>query len=234
MARLNRLVIPGFPHMLLQRVRTGCVAFQDQEDADVLIRAIHEAARQTQLEVHAFVLLPDRWMVLATPPAAQAISLTMQTIGRKYVRHVNRRHGLRGGLWASRFSSTVVDASSWVLPCMVFLDLAAVRAGLVQEPKHFLNGTHRHYAGLQHDRQLMAPPAFWSLGNTPFAREAAYAELVRTGLSQVQVHAIDDALQHGWALGESDFIDHLQMQTERRLRPRPRGRPRRSGLPRPE
>lgn len=229
MARLNRLVIAGHPHLLMQRVRPGSLVFHDEQDAQVLTRAIGESARQAQLDLHGYVLLPDRWMLLATPKTTEALSAMMQAVGRSYVRHVNRRCGLRGGLWAARFSSTVIDPLAWTLPCLAFLDLSPVRAGLVQEPEDHAHGTHRHYVGLHHDRQLIAPPAVWSMGNTPFAREAAYAEMVREGLSAGQWQAIDHALAHGWALGGPDFIDQLQQQTERRLRPRPRGRPPRSG-----
>jgi len=232
MARLNRLVIAGYPHLIMHRVRPGSVVFQDELDARVLVDALHESAGQALLELHGYVLLPDRWMLLVTPRTSDAVSVTMQAIGRRYVRHINQRHGLRGGLWASRFTSTVLDASTWALPSLFYLDLAPVRSGLVQEPKDYPHGTHRHYIGVHHDRHLVVPPVVWAMGNTPFAREAAYAEMVREGLSRGQVQEIDHALQHGWALGGQEFVDQLQLQTERRLQPRPRGRPARSTVSR--
>jgi putative transposase len=66
---------------------------------------------------------------------------------------------------------------------------------------------------------------YWGLGNTPFAREAAYAELVHTGLSADQQGALTDATLSGWALGDARFVADLQTQTERRLVKTKPGRP---------
>lgn len=225
MARLNRLVIAGYPHLLMQQVRPGSMVFHDEQDARVLADILHVAITQVALDLHAYVLLPDRWMLLVTPASTTAPSDLMQGVGRRYVRHINQRHGLRGGLWVSRFNSTVIEASLWTLPCMAFMDLAPVRDGLVREPDHHRHGTHGHYVGQHHDRSLVAPSAVWQLGNTPFAREAAYAEMVHKGLPKEKMKAIEQALHRGWALGDSAFVEQLQAQTDRRLQPRQRGRP---------
>ncbi|MEZ5644488.1 MAG: transposase [Burkholderiaceae bacterium] len=230
MARLNRLAIAGHPHLLLQQARPDAFVLRDEEDAMALTEALMVSVAQVPMALHGYVLLPDRWMLLATPDAGEAVSQVMQSVGRRYVRHVNRRYGMRGGLWASRFSSTVLDGPQWMLPCLTYMDTAPVRLGLAQISATYRYGSHRHYTGMQHDRQLVVPPEVWRLGNTPFAREAAYAEMVREGLTVAQVHEIEHALQHGWALGQSAFVDQLQLLTDRRLRPRPRGRPPRSGI----
>ena len=66
---------------------------------------------------------------------------------------------------------------------------------------------------------------YWALGNTPFAREAAYADLVRAGLNAQQMGAIADALWHGWALGDPGYLASLSKDTDRRLSPARAGRP---------
>ncbi|MCY1384800.1 hypothetical protein D9M69_730980 [compost metagenome] len=105
------------------------------------------------------------------------------------------------------------------------MDLNPVRAGLVMDPKGHPWSSHRHYIGQTPDRRLTPSPVYWSLGNTPFAREAAYTELVRTGLPVAQQDAITDATLHGWAMGDADFVADLQKRTPRRIvRSRP-GRP---------
>ncbi|MNY78463.1 hypothetical protein D3C86_2187180 [compost metagenome] len=66
---------------------------------------------------------------------------------------------------------------------------------------------------------------YWSLGNTPFAREIAYADMVRSGLTTQQQDAIVGATLHGWALGEAAFVQELQKQTDRRVSKAKPGRP---------
>jgi putative transposase len=66
---------------------------------------------------------------------------------------------------------------------------------------------------------------FWALGNTPFEREAAYAELVQAGLEANQQGALTDATLKGWALGEAGFMLELQEKTTRRPQKAKVGRP---------
>jgi putative transposase len=66
---------------------------------------------------------------------------------------------------------------------------------------------------------------YWALGNTPFARELAYAQLVQAGIEQSQQHALTSATLSGWALGEEGFVVGLQKLTPRRVRKAAAGRP---------
>jgi putative transposase len=63
------------------------------------------------------------------------------------------------------------------------------------------------------------------LGNTPFAREAAYDDLVQAGLAQSQKDQLTQSALSGWALGSTDFVGQLQQSTARRLVPGKAGRP---------
>jgi len=74
--------------------------------------------------------------------------------------------------------------------------------------------------------KLITPHALmWELGNTPFAREAAYADLVQAGINPAQQAALMDSALRGWALGEPDFVADLQKRTDRRVARRSAGRP---------
>ena len=64
---------------------------------------------------------------------------------------------------------------------MVYIDLNPVRAGMVAQPLDHPWSSHAHYVGARLDNWLVAHDVYWALGNTPFAREAAYAELVQAG-----------------------------------------------------
>jgi putative transposase len=75
------------------------------------------------------------------------------------------------------------------------------------------------------DRLVTPDAQFWGLGNTPFAREAAYAELVQTGPGLAQQNALTDATMKGWALGDVEFVESLQKGTPRRLTKGQAGRP---------
>jgi putative transposase len=226
MARLARLSLAGLPHHVLQRGGHGQPIFRDDLDREHFLALAGQHARQAGVALHAYVLLDDHFHLLLTPTTAEALPRLMQGLGRDYVRHFNRRTARSGTLWEGRYRSTLVQPDTHLLDNMVYLDLHAVRRGGASEAREHAWSSHAHYAGLRADRWIVPPPVYWTLGNTPFAREAAYAERVRQGLSERQNQAITDAVRHGWALGEPVFLAQLQAETPRRVRRGRPGRPR--------
>ena len=225
MARLPRLTLPGHLHHVIQRGNNRQPIVKTDADREVLLELVGEYAKKHQVAINAYVLMDNHVHLLLTPGTADGVPRMMQAIGRRYVRHFNARHGRTGTLWEGRYRSTLLQAERYLLPCMAYLDLNPVRAGLVTDPAQHVWSSHRHYVGQGSDRRITPHPAYWRLGNTPFAREAAYAELVRSGLSAAQLTVITNALLHGWALGEPDFMAALQAQTDRRVSKGKPGRP---------
>jgi len=93
------------------------------------------------------------------------------------------------------------------------------------QPHDYPWSSYGHYSGQRMDKRITPHPLVWALGNTPFAREAAYADMVQAGISPVQQAALTDSALSGWALGEPDFVAELQKRTERRVAKSSAGRP---------
>jgi putative transposase len=227
-ARLPRLSVPGFPHLLLQRGVAGQPMFHDEADYQFMMAELRGLARRQSLAVHAYSLMPELLYLLATPGEAQAISLAMQALGRRYVRYFNRRHERVGTLWQARFRCTVIDPDRFLLPCALFVELAPVREQLIADATLYPWSSLAHHLGLQVDPGMSEHAAQWRLGNTPFDRQAAYRRLYEAGLSPSESASIGAAVERGWALGDTPFLETLASRTNRRLVPLPVGRPRRA------
>jgi putative transposase len=225
MARLPRLTVAGYPHHIIQRGNNRQPIVLDDGDREALMALITELARKHRVALHAWVLMDNHFHLLATPETAEGVSLWMQDVGRSYVRRFNNRHRRSGTLWEGRYKSTVVQTEGYLLACMAYIELNPVRAGMVADPRDYPWSSHLANIGQRADRHLVPHPVYWSLGNTPFAREAAYAEWVGAGLTARQQQSITDASLHGWALGDADFASKLQKQTDRRVVRARRGRP---------
>lgn len=233
MARLPRLSIPGYPHHVIQRGNNRQPIFLTEADRRRMLDLLEENARQFEVAVHAYVLMDNHLHLLLTPRTGDGLPRMMQAVGRRYVRYFNDGHGRTGTLWEGRYKSTLIETERYLLACMVYVDLNPVRAGLAAQARDYPWSSHGHYAGLRVDRLVTPHPLYWQLGNTPFAREAAYAQLVQTGLSMQQQQALTESVLRGWALGGADFVAELQKQTERRLSKSRPGRPvSKSGPPR--
>jgi len=137
----------------------------------------------------------------------------------------NKVHGRTGTLWEGRYRSTLIQTERYLLACMSYIDLNPVRAHMVAQPEDYVWSSFGHYAGRRNDRLITPHALYWGLGNTPFAREAAYAEMVHAGIQADQQRALTDATLSGWALGDAQFIAGLKAETPRRLSKGKAGRP---------
>lgn len=217
MARLPRLTLAGLPHHVIQRGNNRQAIFVDRADHETMLALLGENAQRFGIALHAYVLMDNHFHLLATPSTADGLPQWMQAVGRRYVRYFNDRHGRSGTLWEGRYRATLIQTDRYFMACMVYIDLNPVRAGLVAEARDYPWSSHGHYAGLRSDRLLTPHPLYWALGNTPFAREAAYAELVRAGISPADQQLLTEATLRGWAAGDAGFIETLQKDTDRRL-----------------
>ena len=225
MARLPRLTLPGYAHHVIQRGNNRQSIFASTQDFQFMLELLEANARKFQVAIHAYVLMDNHFHLLATPQTAEGLPQMMQAVGRSYVRYFNDTHRRTGTLWEGRYKSTVIQTERYLLACMVYIDLNPVRAGMVAQARDYSWSSHAHYLGLRTDKLLTPHPLLWALGNTPFAREAAYAEMVAAGVQAGQQQALTDSALRGWALGEPAFVKNLQTLTARRVSPKPRGRP---------
>jgi putative transposase len=225
MARLPRLALAGYAHHIVQRGNNRQPIFLDGVDRELMWSLWLEHARQHQVAIHAYVLMDNHFHLLATPQAEKSLPLMMQAVGRSYVRRFNQRHGRSGTLWEGRYRSAVLQADPYVLTCMAYMDLNPVRANMCDGPDEFRWSSHGHYIGVRADRLITPHALYWTLGNTPFARDAAYAQRVKEGVSLADQVALTQAGLNGWALGDAAFLQSLQQLTPRRLTRGRAGRP---------
>lgn len=226
MARLARLTVPGYPHHVIQRGNNRQAIFSSDEDRLHLLSLLEVNAKALGVAIHSYVLMDNHFHLLATPKDDIGLPKLMQAVGRRYVRQYNDRQGRTGTLFEGRYKSTLVQAERYLLACMVYIDLNPVRAGLASAPVDFRWSSHRSYVGQGSDRLVTPHPLFWALGNTPFAREEAYANLVASGISAPVRDLLTTSTFRGWAVGDPAYIAHLQDEASRRPMPVARGRPR--------
>ena len=225
MARLPRLTLPGYPHHVIQRGNNRQAIFEKTADYQRLLDLLDDNARQFDVAIHAYVLMSNHFHLLVTPQSSDGLPQMMQAVGRRYVRYFNDSQQRTGTLWEGRYRSTLIQTDRYLLACMAYIDLNPVRAGMLAQAADYPWSSHGHYIGRHMDKLVTPHPLVWDLGNTPFAREAAYAELVQAGVNPVHQTALTQATLSGWALGEPDFVADLQKRTQRRVAKGQAGRP---------
>ena len=225
MARLARLTLGDHLHCVSQMGANKQLIFTNASDYQYFLELLRRVASCQNVAIHAYVLLPRVFYLLATPANDAGLPKLMQSIGRDYVRYYNRLHDRTGTLWNGRYRSTLIEPSRYLLPCMTCLDLLPVTERLVNDASDYPWSSYGHQAGVRHDKLLSTHPLVWRLGNTPFDREAEYVATVQAGVAPSIEFAFFSAVQSGWPLGDAAFEAALQGRTDRRIRKKKVGRP---------
>ncbi len=66
-----------------------------------------------------------------------SLSEFVREIKQTFSRYYNRRKKRRGTLWGERFKSVIVERGETLVNCLAYIDLNAVRAGIVEKPDHY-------------------------------------------------------------------------------------------------
>jgi len=233
MARHPRLALPGYPHHVIQRGNNRQPIVLDEADRKMIYSLWLEESQRHKVAENAYVLLDNHFHMLLTPPSEEAMSLMMQSVGRSYVRYFNKRHNRSGTLWEGRYKSSVVDSEAYLLTCMSYIDLNPVRAGVAESAADFNWSSYKHLIGQKIDKLVTPHALYWGLGNTPFSREAAYAEFVAGGLSASLQKDLTESVLKGKVVGRPEFLKSLQKAIQRPILPQKAGRPFKKSPPKP-
>lgn len=230
MARTARLAVPGYPHHLIQRGNNRQWVFRDDEDRARYLAMLRDGLREQGVALHAWVLMDNHVHLLLTPGEGQALSRLMQRLGTWYAGWFNHRHGRTGALWEGRFKSSLLETDSYLLTCMRYIENNPVRAGMVERAEDFRWSSARHHVGAVVDPLVTDHSLYWSLGNTPFEREAVYRALLHEAHAE-EASGLSRAFLRGQALGSEGFLARMSEGAGRSLQPAKRGRPPRKPVP---
>lgn len=226
MARLGRYFIADQPLHVIQRGNNKSRIFFTRDDATFFLGWLGDAAERYGLNIHAYVLMPNHLHLLASPTESASLPRTMQSVGRRYVRYLNRRIERSGTLWEGRYRATVVDTDAYFFRVSRYIELNPVRAVLAPDPGAYRWSSHRANA-LGHADPIVTPHSLYlSLGDDPAARASAYRALFAEALPPDALTAIRNATNRGWALGDEAFQERMSAAGGRRAKPLAKGRSR--------
>jgi putative transposase len=225
MPRLPRLFVPGQTHHVVQRGNNRGAIFFEDADRRLYLGWLAEALESQGCALHAYVLMTNHVHLLLTSGETTVLPKVLQSLGRRYVRHVNDSYRRSGTLWEGRYKSTVIDSEAYLLACYRYVEANPLRAGMVAAAEDHPWSSYRRNALGHADPLVTEHPVFTALGPTPEARNQAYAALFRQTLDADLLAAIRDATQRSWVLGSDRFQKEIAQALQRRTTPPKRGRP---------
>jgi len=226
MARLPRIQLTNIPQHIIQRGNNRNFCFAAEQDFATYVHWLTEYSKKHCVDIHAWILMTNHVHLLCTP---KAISLLMQSLGRRYVPYFNHKYRRTGTLWEGRFKSCLIEDVSYLLQVYKYIELNPVRASMVAKPSEYVWSSYQINAlGKQSD--LCTPHSVYlDLGANSLERQETYRSLFKHHIDSVLIEDIRLSLNKGLALGSERFKSKIEQSCGRRVREAKLGRPLSSG-----
>ena len=164
--------------------------------------------RAEQVAIWAYCLMPNHVHLIVVPRSAESLRRAIGEAHRLYTRWINFREGWRGHPWQGRFASFVMDEDH-LLTAARYVELKAVRAGLVQAPSHYSNAA-AHLRG-RDDALVQVTPLLEMAPN--------WRRLLTSAIKDEELKALRAAHERtGRPLGDENLLTLLEQNPGRILR----------------
>ena len=215
MARLARIVVPGFPHHLTQRGNRRQRTFFTQDDYRTYLALMAEWCGRCGVAVWAYCLMPNHVHLIVVPRTEDGLRRAIGEAHRRYTRAVNFRHGWRGHLWQGRFASYVMD-ETYLLACARYVERNPLRVGLCRRAQDYpWSSAAAHVAG-EDDVLVRAGPLL--------KLEPRWARHLAADPDEGTVRALQRHESTGRPVGSERFLKRIEKLVGRVVRPRKAGR----------
>ncbi len=217
MARISRIVVPGYPHHITQRGVRSMDVFHSDEDRRQYLLFLAEEATRYGVDILAWCLMTNHVHFIAIPHHKASLSRGFGEGHRRYTRMKNFSQGVRGYLFQGRFGSCVLDEQHFVAAARYVL-MNPVSSGMVNTPCEYMWSSARFHAGLTE--------------NDPLVKDRTLMGLITSWQEFIAVEDDGKArhlrrvTQTGRPAGSDDFIQRIEQLTGRDLSIGMPGRPR--------
>ncbi len=232
MPRIGRVVLPHYPHHVVQRGHNKQVIFAEAADYRYYLETLETFKAIYNIKVYGFCLMTNHVHLILQPGEAVAsLGQLMKRLAGRQTRFVNRQASRTGTLWEGRYKSSPIETDAYLLGCCRYVELNPVRARMTDTPAAYPWSSYRWHAGEHADYGwLDTDPCYEALGATADERALRYREFVRGAIPKGEWTLIREALQRGQLTGGARFTDQVEAMINRRIENRERGRPRKSML----
>ncbi len=215
MARLPRVVLPGIAYHVTQRGNRRAPTFFEEGDYALYRDLLAQSAAKAGTEIWCYCLMPNHVHIIVVPSNEDGLRRTFADTHRRYTGYINARNRWTGHLWQGRFGAVAMDEDH-LAAAVRYVSLNPVRARLVKRAQDWpWSSVAAHLSG-EDDALVKAAPVLERYGRfADFLGDAEQEDPCWRALRMAETS--------GRPLGDADWLEALEAQTGRTLRPQKRG-----------
>jgi len=197
----NKLNYPGLVSHITQRATGKEPLFVEDGDYLYMLKLLKKSASEFNLQVFAFVLMPNHLHVLLRQDEGN-LSNAMYNLFRLYAIYFNYKYNRKGHVFCGRFRQAACFDDYYLLSASVYIHLNPVRARIVDDYKKYRWSTWRLYCQDARLRTFVNWKFILGMIDTNYAgARKRYSELLGKALQ----YRGRDALEEKRAIGQFGF-----------------------------
>lgn len=215
MARLSRVIVPGLPHLVTQRGNGGAKTFFADDDYRYYLKLLTDNCRSAKVKCLAYVLMPNHVHLVLVPKDEDGLRKVLSATHRAYAGMLNARRKKTGHFWQGRFGCVVMDGAH-AEAALRYVVTNPVRAKLVKKPEDWAWSSARALLKGREDGLTDTAAVTSKYGDIRLLLgETPEQEMLEIALRRAETI--------GRPLGSTAFLDKLERNLDRILKPAKRG-----------
>jgi len=214
MCRIARVVVPGFPHHIVQRGNRRQKVFFRDDDRLLYLRLLRKYGDEAGLSYWAYCLMENHVHLVAVPRSEESLAKGLGAAHWKYTLTINIREDWRGHLWQGRFFSCPLDGP-YLVAAMRYVEGNPVRAGLVSRAEEYPWSSARAHVFKEEDGLIVGCAVQDEIKN--------WADFLATIAPESDANVLRRNTLTGRPAGDPHFLERLEKATGRVLKEMRRG-----------
>ena len=209
MARLPRIVVPGYPHHVINRGNRRQTVFFSDDDKKYFYELLKREAARAKISIWVYCFMDNHVHLIAVPETEDGLAKGIGEAQRKYALTINIRNDWKGHLWEERFKSCPMG-ESYLYSAVRYIEQNPVRARIVKNAEDYYWSSARAHVFLGNDDLLSD---FFLTSLIP-----DWAAYLKEETNETDEIFLRTHINTGRPLGDDKFIDELEKLTGRNLR----------------
>lgn len=224
MPRTARIVIPDCAHHVTQRGNNRQDVFFVDSDRRIYLEYLRDASERFNLCVEGYCLMTNHVHLVVTPHNENSLADAMKRTNQLYAQYINHMHNRSGHLWQNRFFSCALgEEHFW--RTLAYVERNPVRARLTRKAWRWRWSSASAHCGIDKQSDLLDILSWrWDMS---FAQ---WRQVLERPNDDRLISTFRLSTCRGRPLGTDAFIAKLETLLGRRLRPMPKGRPKKNIL----
>jgi putative transposase len=175
MPRKARILVPGYPHHIVQRGHNRKVVFLADDDYQFYIENLTEWKLRLGIKIYAWCLMTNHIHLIVEPGEdTKTVSELMKRLAGRQAAFVNKQEDRSGALWEGRFKASPIQRENYLLACCRYVEMNPVRAGMVVGPRQYRWSSYRERIGLVKSNLLDLDAVYLGLADDAIRRIELY------------------------------------------------------------